>query len=79
MPSKQWPVIAQISTYKTALMKPLFFLGLIGSLSSCALVTVPLKLAGSAAGAAIDVTGKAVGAGVSRLGRKEKDSEEEEE
>lgn len=47
-----------------------FFLALLAcSLSSCALVTTPLKVAGSAASAAIDVTGKAIGAGVSHLGK----------
>jgi hypothetical protein len=50
-------------------MKPLLLALLTCSLSSCALVTTPLKVAGSAASAAIDVTGKAVGAGVSHLGK----------
>ena len=47
---------------------PLALILLIG-LTSCALVTTPLKVAGSAASAVIGVTGKAVGAGVSHLGK----------
>ena len=47
---------------------PLTLLLLLG-LSSCAVITTPLKVAGSAAGAVINVTGKAVGAGVSHLGK----------
>lgn len=41
------------------------------SLCSCALVTTPVKVVGKAATAAIGVTGKALGAGVSHLGKGE--------
>lgn len=37
-------------------------------LSSCALVTTPVKVVGKAATTTIGLTGKAVGAGVSHLG-----------
>ncbi|MGJ8725740.1 MAG: hypothetical protein ACSHYB_14360 [Roseibacillus sp.] len=50
-------------------MKIILILTPLFALTSCALVTTPLKVAGSAAGAAINITGKAVGAGVSHLGK----------
>ena len=54
-------------------MKPLFLLPLFFALPSCTLVTTPLKVAGSATSAAISVTGKAVGAGVSHLGQSDEE------
>ncbi|WP_411846086.1 hypothetical protein AAFN60_21550 [Roseibacillus persicicus] len=50
-------------------MKNLLPFAAILTVNSCALVTTPIKVAGSAAGAAVEVTGKAVGAGVSHLSR----------
>lgn len=41
------------------------------SLCSCALITTPVKVVGKAATTTIGVTGKALGAGVSRLGKGE--------
>lgn len=50
-------------------MKNLLLLASILLLPSCSLITTPVKVAGSAASAAIGVTGKAVSAGVSHLGK----------
>ena len=41
----------------------------IGSLSSCAVVTVPLKVAGKAATTTVGVAGKVAGAGVGAITR----------
>lgn len=49
------------------------------SLTSCALVTVPVKVAGKAATTTISVTGKAVGAGFDAFGGDEVDVESESE
>ena len=46
-------------------------------LSSCALITTPVKVLGSAAATTIEVTGKVVGAGVSHLGKDKEEPEEE--
>lgn len=52
-------------------MKFLASLLTVSLLSSCALITTPVKVVGKAATTAIGLTGKAVGAGVGHLGKGE--------
>ena len=54
----------------------LLSLAYIASLSSCAIVTVPLKVVGKAATTTVGVAGKVAGAGVNAVTPNRDDSEE---
>lgn len=52
---------------------------LLALLSSCSLVTVPVKIAGKIVTTTVDVAGKAAGAGIDAIGDDDKDKDKEDE